>query len=476
MSNDERRPAAYDSLVRRLSREVEQDAPKSASLHEQATRWLIDGGSHTLRLAEPFPPRIVRANGAWIEDEDGHRILDFWQGHHANVLGHNPSVLTEALASAFGDRRGLLTGFADRLQIEVAELLCRRTGAERVRFTTSGSLATMYATLLALAFTGRRIVMKVGGGWHGSQPWGLKGVGFDAAASGGFESVASHGLPASMSDTVLITRFNDPQMLEDHFEAFGDRIACFIVEPFIGAGGFFFADTEYLRAARRLTERHGALLVLDEVISGFRFRAGDVGSMYGLTPDVATFGKAIGGGMPLAAVGGRRDVMELAGRGHPDRVAFSGGTYSAHPGALLAAKAQMEHLVAHEREIYPRLERLGERMRQVMEHAFKAEGIPARCSGRGNEAVPGSSISMLLFPYHDAFELRTPEDAHDPRVTDIELRERVLRLALLLENVHVVHGGGSVSAAHTEEDIAVLEAACQRVARRIKDAGLPIAS
>ena len=123
-----------------MAAEYERRSPKSAALQAEARRWMVDGGSHTLRLLQPFPPRIVSASGAWVQDEDGHRILDFWQGHYANLLGHNPSPLTAALREGFAAGFGLQTGFTDRLQVQTAELLCRLTGAERVRFTTSGAL------------------------------------------------------------------------------------------------------------------------------------------------------------------------------------------------------------------------------------------------------------------------------------------------------------------------------------------------
>ena len=459
----------HKDLLTKLAKEYSRYAPKSAALNKRAMQVQVDGGSHAMRLLEPFPPRIVVAEGAWLRDEDGHDILDFWQGHHANVLGHNPKVVTSALAAAFETRFGLLTGFADRLQVEVAEILCQQTGAERVRFTTSGSLATMYAVLLAKAFTQRRLVMKVGGGWHGAQPWGLKGVSFCATRGTGFQGVESEGLPQAIPDEVLVTRFNDTTMLRDDFRQHGDQVACFIVEPFIGAGGFMAASREYLQTARQLTLHYGALLVFDEVVSGFRFRAGDAGALYGIRPDLAAFGKAIGGGMPVAAVAGRAEVMELVGRKGGSRVKFSGGSYSCHPASLLAAKAQMEYLVAHETEVYRQLTTLGELTRQTMESAFAKEGIHALSSGYGNDVLPGSSINMLLFPYREDFQLLTPEDAHDPALTDIELREKVLPLALLLENVHVVHGSGSVTTAHTEADIAFLGEVCQRVAKRLKN-------
>jgi len=458
----------YTQLLAELAEAYTQHAPQSAALNNEAQKYLIDGGSHALRLIQPFPPRIVAAKGAWITDEDGHRILDFWQGHLANVLGHNPEVVTSVLANAFAEGFGLQTGFTDRLQIETAEILCQRTGSERVRFTTSGSLATMYAILLSRASTGRDMVMKVGGGWHGAQPWGLKGVGFYGNNDNGFQRVETAGLPSALTDDVVVTRFNDPDMLQDHFRQYGDQVACFIVEPFIGAGGLIPATREYLQMARDLTHQYGSALIFDEVITGFRFRAGDVGAMYGIQPDLATFGKIIGGGMPVAAVAGRVDIMKLVGRAGGSKVKFSGGTYSAHPASLLAAKTLMSYLVAHEEEIYARLAALGEKTRRTMEAAFTEEGIYARCTGYGNEVLPGSSMAIVHFPYKDNTLLDRPDCVFDPSLCDVTLSHDVLELALLPENVLILKGHGAVATAHTEADIDLLGQACHRVARRIK--------
>lgn len=461
----------YAGLLGALADEYARHAPASQALQDEAERWLVDGGSHALRLLEPFPPRLTNAGGAWIKDEDGHRILDFWQGHFANILGHNPELISEELARGFEAGFGMQTGFTDRLQMEVAEMVCRRTGSDRVRFTTSGSLATMYATLLARSATGRERVMKAGGGWHGGQPWGLKGVRFHSnhkVREQGFQRVETRGLPRYLTEEVVVTRYNDGDMLRDHFREHGEKLACFIVEPFIGVGGFLPAEPEYLRTARELTEECGALLVFDEVITGFRFRAGDAGQLYGVRPDLATFGKAMGGGMPVSAVGGREDVMNLVGRERGRQVSFSGGTYSGHPASMLAAKTVMAYLVEHEDEVYPRLAELGEKTRHTVETAFREEGVYARCTGYGNEAISGSSLAMTHFPYDEGMALRTPDDVSDPRRCDITLREEVLKLALLLENVHVMHGLGALSVAHTEEEIAHLGEACRRVARRVK--------
>jgi glutamate-1-semialdehyde 2,1-aminomutase len=210
------------------------------------------------------------------------------------------------------------------------------------------------------------------------------------------------------------------------------------------------------------------VLIFDEVIAGFRFRAGNAGALYELQPDLATFGKIIGGGMPVAAVAGRADILGLAGRMAGGKVKFSGGTYSAHPASLLAAKAFMTYLVAHEKEVYRRLAELGEITRQGIEAAFVEEGIYAHCTGHDSSVLPGSSMFMLHFPFEEDAQLDRPEDWFDPSVCDVALSHAVLDLALLVEDVFMLHSHGGVSTAHTEADIGFLGEACRRAARRIK--------
>jgi glutamate-1-semialdehyde 2,1-aminomutase len=193
-----------------------------------------------------------------------------------------------------------------------------------------------------------------------------------------------------------------------------------------------------------------------------------VGALYGVQPDLATFGKIIGGGMPVAAVAGRADVMGLVGRGAGSKVKFSGGTYSAHPASLLAAKTLMTYLVEHEDQVYPRLAELGAQTRQTLQVAFLGEGIYARCTGSGDEVLPGSSMFMLHFPYEESVKLNGPEDWFDPSVCDVTLSHQVLDLALLLEDVFMLHSHGAITTAHTAADIDSLGQACRRVAQRIK--------
>jgi glutamate-1-semialdehyde 2,1-aminomutase len=456
----------YETLLKWLEEEYSRQFPLSAGLNENAKKVMIDGGNHTLRLIKPFPPRIKSAHGAQIFDVDGHTITDFWQGHFANILGHNPDAVTTGLADAFASGWGLQTGFAEEVQIDAADLLCRLTNNESVRFTTSGSLATLYAVMLARSFTGRSRVLKISGGWHGGQPWGLKGVKFKKGV--GYDHVEGEGLPPEFGSDILLTRFNDPERLNDIFQQHGGNIACFIVEPVIGGGGFIPATRDYLQTARELCDRYGAVLIFDEIITGFRFRAGDVGSLYGVKADLSTFGKVMGGGMPVAAVAGKKEILEMSGRGTGQRVWFSGGTYSGHPASMLAAKLMMTHLRDNEREIYPRIALLGKKIRELCEEAFRAEGINAICTG-ANADLPDSSIFFLNFPHKDGQTITCPEEANNPDLCDQALRTTILPLGLLLQNVNLAEGHGAVSIAHTEHNVTQAGEACRWVARQIAE-------
>lgn len=451
-------------LLQKLYQSYRTHAPHSADLHKKANQFLVDGGSHTLRMIEPFPPRIRAAQGGYVTDEDGNQILDFWQGHYANLLGHNPAVVTEKLSEAFGSSHGLQTGFEDSVQVELGELICQQTGAERVRFTTSGTLSTMYAILLARAFSGREMVLKVGGGWHGAHLWGLKGVSHQS----GFKKVDSVGVPDDISQDVVVSHFNDPERLEDDFVKNADRLACFIVEPVMGAGGMMPASREYLQTARRLCDHYGVVLIFDEVVSGFRYRAGDVGKLFGVRPDLFTMGKVIGGGMPVALVGGKLEIMSLVGKRSERKVKFSGGTYSGHPASILAAKIFVEFLIDHEDEVYPKLRRLSEMIRRKVPQVFKDAGMYVRFTGGENEVLPNNSLHTLVFPYEETNPLSSPDEVLDPEKCNVEFVEYVLKVAMLLEDVHIIHGLGAVSTAHTEEDIDKLCNAYARSLERIQ--------
>jgi glutamate-1-semialdehyde 2,1-aminomutase len=335
-------------------------------------------------------------------------------------------------------------------QAGFASLLCDTVGGERVRFTTSGTLATMYAIMVARAYTDRDLVVKVAGGWHGASPFTLKGV---HRIEGSMDRVDSAGVPETTEKEIVVARFNDVDNLRKIFRTFGDRIACFILEPCPSGIGFIPATGAFMKAARELTREHGALLILDEVITGFRFCAGGMQRLYDVEADLSTFGKVIGGGMPLSAVVGRGDVMDLISEGAEARVWFNGGTFSAHPLSLLAGETMVEHLVEHEEDIYPALATRGEKLRRGIERVFAERNILARCTGYGNDTIPGSSLGGVYFPREEDHYPSSGEDLTNPDYCDVRLREEGLKLGLLLHGINVVHGLGAVSYQHSDDEI-----------------------
>lgn len=440
---------------------------KSERFFARASRYQVKGGSHNLRLFDPFPFYDVEARGSRVKDVDGNEYIDYWQGHFANILGHNPPLVTEALAETFRNGQGLATGFPGCFQRELAELILKSVKADKIRFTTSGTLSTMYAVMLAMAATKRSMVMKAGGGWHGAQPFLLKGI---TTYAHGFDRVESAGLPPGTDSLTVVTRFNDIDDLEAKFKEYGDRLACLIIEPFMGAGGFILSKPEYLRRVRELTQARGCLLIFDEVVSGFRFHAGGVQTLYGIQPDLSVFGKAIGGGMPVSAVAGKEEIMALCGTevAPEQKVKFEGGTFSAHPASMLSGLIYLRHLDEHQNEVYPRIGKLGDKVRRTIEGIFAVQGFHVRCTGYPNAVVKTSSLVGVHFMNEPVDKIESPEQVWNQDLCDIEVREKIFKLAMLREGINIFHGFGAISAAHTEEDIQASIDAVERVARKWK--------
>ena len=201
-----------------------------------------------------------------------------------------------------------------------------------------------------------------------------------------------------------------------------------------------------MQAARELTARYGALLILDEVITGFRFCASGVQRLYGVQPDLSIYGKVIGGGMPVSAVAGRAEIMDLSSDRAPQRVWFNGGTFSAHPLSLLAGQVMVQHLIEHEQEIYPALAVKAKRFCAAIEKVFADRGILACCTGQRGGPQPGGSIAGVNFTLRPDCLQTTADDFMNPERSQIALREQALKLGLLLHDVNVVHGLGAISA------------------------------
>ncbi len=428
----------------------------SGALHERAAKVIPGGVSHGIRYFPPYPFYITSGKGSRIWDVDGNEILDFWIGHFALILGHNHPVVTEALRDQL--ERGVHWGMPHEGAIQLAEAVGRHVPcAESVRFANTGAEATMYAARLAKGYTGHSTILKAEGGWHGFCTDLL------VAVHGPFDRPESLGIPEEIQRRVATFPFNDVDATLEAIRREKD-LAAVIVEPVLGAGGAVPADPEFLKALREETEARDVLLIFDEIITGFRLGLGGAQEYYGVVPDVVALGKILGGGLPVGAVAGVADVMELTnpqGRGRDgQKVSIGGGTFSANPLMTSAGLATLSYLRSHEDE-YRRLTVLGDQARTEIREAFADGGVTAVCNGVG-------SIFQVHFPREEGLEIRNARDVY--LKTYPRLREEEYKLLLLNRGIFTVHGGGALSFAHTEKDIIQLREAVESIAEDVRRA------
>lgn len=320
---------------------------------ERARRVIPGGVNSPVRAfaaVKGRPPFIVRGQGAWIEDEDGHRYLDLVGSWGPLVLGHAHPEVLEAIVSAARD--GTSFGAPTLREVIFAETLCAAHPAlEMVRLCSSGTEATMHAIRLARGATGRDAIVKLDGCYHGAHDAVLVAAGSGVAT---FARPGSAGIPAAVAGLTLTAPFNDVEVIARHLEE--HDVACVILEAVAGNMGCIPPAPGYLDALREITRAHGTLLIVDEVMTGFRVARGGACERFGIDADLVTLGKIAGGGMPLAAFGGRREWME---RLSPTGPVYQAGTLSGNPIAVAAGQATLDRLTP---QVYARLEALGERL------------------------------------------------------------------------------------------------------------------
>ena len=297
------------------------------------------------------PRFIARGEGSHIFDVDGNEYIDFVGSWGPLILGHRPKAVTDAIAAVLelGTSFGAPTG----REVELAELIIDAVpSVEMVRLVNSGTEACMSVIRLARGFTGRDLTVKFEGCYHGHVDSLLVKAGSGVATLSLPDTV---GVPACFSGTTIALPYNDLDRVEETFQSHGDNIASVIVEPVAGNMGCVPPTPGFLQGLRRVTEQHGALLILDEVMTGFRLSRGGAQQLYGVTPDLTTMGKIIGGGLPLAAYGGRRDIMAKVAPAGP---VYQAGTLSGNPVAVSAGIAMLRYLEEHP-DVYDTLEKSG---------------------------------------------------------------------------------------------------------------------
>jgi glutamate-1-semialdehyde 2,1-aminomutase len=409
---------------------------KNETLFERAQRSIPGGVNSPVRAfrAVGGTPRFFeRASGAHLWDADGKRYIDYVGSWGPMVAGHNPPSVVAAVREAAG--RALSFGAPTEAEIELAELVCRLVPSiEMVRVVSSGTEATMTAIRLARGFTGRDAIVKFDGCYHGHADALLVKAGSGALT---FGNPSSAGVPADTAAHTFVLDYNDVSQVKSLFEKRGKEIACVIVEPVAGNMNLVLPAPGFLEALQAQCERHGALLILDEVMTGFRVAQGGAQARFGIRPDLTTLGKVIGGGMPVGAVGGRREVMQKLA---PLGPVYQAGTLSGNPVAVAAGLATLK--LVQEKDFQPRIEKTTRAL---------VEGLQAEAR-RAGVAFSAQSIGSMFGLY---FSERVPTSLAEVMKTDRERFNRFFH-AMLERGVYLApsaYEAGFVSAAHGEQEI-----------------------
>jgi glutamate-1-semialdehyde 2,1-aminomutase len=345
---------------------------KSQALQQRAERFFPGGVNSPVRAFRAVggaPPFIESAKGAWLTDADGNRYIDYFGSWGPMILGHAFPPAVEAIERAA--RNSSSFGASTAAEADLAErIVACYPAIERLRFVSSGTEATMSAIRLARAATGRNIIVKFEGCYHGHSDGLLVKAGSGVAT---FGIPGSAGVPDAIAHLTLALPFNDLAALEAAFAAHSNQIAAIIVEPVVGNAGCIPPSEGYLAGLRRLTQTHGSLLIVDEVMTGFRVALGGACQLYSLDPDLVTLGKIVGGGLPVGVFGGKRRFMDLLA---PLGPVYQAGTLSGNPLAMAAGIATLDALQANASSIYPQLEAVSVAVADGVAAEARKAGVP----------------------------------------------------------------------------------------------------
>jgi glutamate-1-semialdehyde 2,1-aminomutase len=422
---------------------------KNSELFERARTLMPGGVSSPVRAFKAVggePIIVSRAQGSRLWDVEGKEYIDFLMSWGPLILGHaHPAVVSALQEQA---RKGLSYGLTNEHEITLAKLVVSAMpSVEMVRFVSSGTEATMSAIRLARGYTKRKYVVKFDGCYHGHADSLLVSAGSGVATLG---IPGTPGVPEEIASLTLVIPYNNTEALEEVFRKYGEEIACVIVEPVAGNMGVVLPKPGFLESIREITRRYGALVICDEVITNFRLSKGGAQELLGRDPDITCMGKILGGGMPLGAYGGRKEIMQMIA---PEGPVYQAGTLSGNPLSVVAGIATLTELFRL--NPYEELERLTNRLTSGISEILTEKGIPHRI----NQIA---SMFTLFFTEEEVYDYETAKKS------DRELFGRFFR-SLLKEGVLIPPAqfeAWFLSTAHTEEDI---DLALERIERAVSE-------
>lgn len=351
---------------------------KSINAYKKAQKVIPGGVDSPVRAFKSVggtPLFIKKGEGAYLVDIDDNRYVDYVQSWGPLIFGHADATIQKAVIKAV--KQGLSFGAPTKIETKLAKLICSMfEGIDKIRFVSSGTEAVMSAIRLARGYTNRDDIVKFEGCYHGHSDSLLVQAGSGAVT---FGTPSSPGVPSDLTRHTLLAKYNNIQSVKKCFQN-SNNIACVIIEPIAGNMGFVPADPKFLEELRALCDKHGALLIFDEVMSGFRASLKGAQGIYETKPDLVTFGKVIGGGMPVGAFGGWAEIMDKLS---PDGPVYQAGTLSGNPVAMSAGLASLEKLIADE-GLHVRLEAKAKRLVEGLREAALAEGIALQVGAIGS--------------------------------------------------------------------------------------------
>jgi len=427
----------FTEALEEAKMQFEKERPVSKKLHEEARQFLPGGDTRTATFFLPYPNYIERGSGAYLYDVDGHKLLDFQNNYTSLIHGHGHRQTVEAVQRQIALGSAYAAPF--ETQTRLAQLLTERfPGLELVRFTNSGTEANMHALRIARAYTGKAKIVKTEGGYHGTTDVFEASVDPNIKKAGTLDQIKvipeSRGVSANALKDVLVVPFNDIDRTRKVIEEHHADIACLIIEPIMGSAGQITPTLEYLRFLREITEEYQIVLIFDEVVTG-RLSLGGAQKFYGVTPDLTTLGKIIGGGTPVGAFGGKRQIMELYDP--RQKKMYHSGTFNGNAVTMAAGLAAME---AYDQKAVDYVNGLGHLFAEGITGIYQKLGLNMRISGEG-------SIYNILFTDKEVHNYRDVAGSHE------ELN-KLLYMILLTKGVfNAERGMFCMSTAMTEKDI-----------------------
>ena len=416
---------------------------KSAKLFAESKKLHVNGVSHNIRFFAPYPFVTKSASGKYLVDVDSNKYVDFWMGHWSLILGHKAPHIFSSVREQL--HNGWMHGTVNKNTIELSERIARVTPvAEKIRYVSTGTEATMYAVRLARAITKKKTIAKIDGGWHGYTTDLLKTVNWP------FNQTESSGLTDEKH--IISLPYNDLEKSISILQSAKNDLAGIIIEPILGGGGCIPATKDYLKGIQEFAKKKNALYILDEIVTGFRFRNGCLYSTMNLDPDIVTLGKIVGGGFPIGVICGKNDIMQYADTqsfSRKDRAYIGGGTFSANPMTMIAGATTLD-VLKNNKSIYPKIKKLGDDTRRKITRVFDGKVIT---TGK-------DSLFMIHFVQNGISEINNAQDASK---CDVKTLHEFHFEMIVKDGIFFLPGKlGAFSNAHSPSDVKMLVAASER--------------